>query len=219
MPDEFWLRRAETHALTSRGADQAVAGGRLLREAGLDRHDLYLVSPMRRAMHTAALLGLAEPGWQIAGWLAERAWGPRLRTLDAGQRETFLAAARRESSEDPWFWVPEGGESLAAAASRAYSGLAARIRDRRGASVLVVAHGELIRGLRCLLQPGLDPDSSDNTLGNGQFVCLEWDTADPDQVRVLDPGGQWTTWAPVGYDSEELLRLASGLQPREGRPA
>jgi len=222
MPDEFWLRHVAHHDLTGRGVEQAMRCGELLRELGLDRHDAYLVSPMRRALLTAGHLGLSHARWQVAPWLAERAWGADLRTVDAARRATVLADAEARSAEDPWFWAPPGGEPIAGAASRALLGLLVWAGTGGCGSVVAVTHGEVVRGLRSLLLPGLAVDAADNALGNAQFAAV--DCGPGGRRRVLTSASrEWSDWVPVAMTNAELIRFATadtrGNDWHEGSPS
>ncbi len=129
-------------------------------------------SGMRRAAQTAA-------------YLSEQARPlPAFRELDMGQWEglTFDAIRRRfpeeyaRRGEDPAQYPPPGGESLAAAASRAAEGLRALLADTEG-DLAVVAHAGVIRLLLCAAGGAPLGAFLRFSLPYGCYYVLTWDGA------------------------------------------
>lgn len=128
------LQGATDVPLNDAGREQARAAGRRLHAEALG-WDVLVSSPLGRAVETARIIGDAL-GLELAATydeLVERGFGPhegsRLGGLEGPARERILSA----------------GEPAGAVARRGLAALR-RIRDDHpGRSVLVVAHGSLIR--------------------------------------------------------------------------
>ena len=127
--------------LTSAGEEEARAVGEALRGR---EFALVLSSPLRRALDTASLAGLAP---QVRGDLAE--W-------DYGEYEGLTTAQIRETVLDwtIWRYGARGGESGAEVGARV-NRVIAEILQVDG-DVLVFAHGHLLRVL-CARWLGLEP--------------------------------------------------------------
>jgi len=129
---EHRLQGSRDSALSARGREQASRCGQLLRDvfarAGRAVSDLdYVSSPLLRARASMELvrtgLGLDAGGYRTDDRLAEIAFGEweGLSFADLKSRAADLLALREQ---DPWHFVPPGGES--------YVQLLARVRDWHG---------------------------------------------------------------------------------------
>ncbi|WP_439657671.1 histidine phosphatase family protein [Lentzea sp. HUAS TT2] len=212
VPDAFWPRPAATWRLTDRGIEQARALGVSLGATGLFPVDTYRVSPMARALETAAHLDVPDARWQIEPALAERAWGGEMRALDHDGRARFTRRAGEELRADRWGWAPPGGESLAAVQSRLRTLLHCIGDEHPGGSALLVTHGEVIMALRAHVE-GVAAAEGTRAPGTGlayRFSEGVWWTA--------DLGGhppRWTVPKPT-ESGAELLGRVQGL-PRHVR--
>jgi probable phosphoglycerate mutase len=123
--------------LLDEGRRQAEAAGRLLRAEGLDRFDLVLTSPLRRAAETCAL----------AGFGAEAETDADLMEWDYGEYEGLTTPEIRQWVPGWTLWdngVP-GGERASDVGRRA-DRVVARALQHQG-DTLCVAHGHLLRVL------------------------------------------------------------------------
>lgn len=160
------LRHAETSApdrfhgcesdvgLSDRGLAQARQAAT---EIARVRPTALYCSALRRARETAdaiaAVCGLPP---RIAPELHERRMGP-LSNTPREQSWAVYEEARRRWTAGELDHTHEGGESFAAVRDRVVPSLGA-IADRHpGETVVVVAHGVVIRVLLCSLAAGLDP--------------------------------------------------------------
>ena len=147
--------------LLDEGRREAEAAGDLLRAEGLDRFNLVLTSPLRRASDSCALAGFgaeAQPEADLMEW-------------DYGEYEGLTTPEIRQ-------WVPgwslwddgvPGGERASDVGRRADRVLA-RALEQDG-DTLCVAHGHLLRvlGARWL---GLPPVAGRLFLLNPGGICL-----------------------------------------------
>lgn len=147
-PDVTLLRHGETEwsasgrhtgrteiDLTPRGEDQAKATAGLL---GPEPFDLVLVSPRRRARHTAELVGFGD--YEVVDDLAE--W-------DYGDFEGLTSAQiqRQIPGWEIWTGPWPGGETAADVAARADRVVRRLLEVGRGRRVALVAHGHILRAL------------------------------------------------------------------------
>ncbi|BGP36438.1 Phosphoglycerate mutase [Rhodotorula kratochvilovae] len=160
--------------LTPRGRDEASQLGVTLRALeGLPPITHAYTSPLQRASDSLALLlsSLGQsppPATTVAPALNERDYG----LLNGVDKD---AAADKYGAEQVHAWrrgfraVPPGGESLEMTVERVWAYYEAEVlpRLRRGECVLVVSHGNTLRGL-CMRLDGLGEDEVDQlVLGTG----------------------------------------------------
>ena len=155
------LQGSRDSALSSLGRKQASQCGQLLRDLfardGRSPGDLdYVSSPLLRARASMELvraaLGLDPHGYRTDERLAEMAFGEweGLSFADLKSNAADLLAVREQ---DPWHFVPPGGES--------YVQLLARVRDWHGTltrDTVVVSHLNTGRALMAHL--GLAPQAA-----------------------------------------------------------
>ena len=126
---ELRLQGRQDSALSPLGCEQASRCGQILRDlfvrSGRSPADLdYIASPLLRARASMELvragLGLDPTGYRVDDRLAEIAFGEweGLTFADLKSSAAELLALREQ---DPWHFIPPGGES--------YVQLAARVRD------------------------------------------------------------------------------------------
>jgi len=127
--------------ITARGADQARASGRVIRERYRPAH--LVSSPFLRARQTAAIVA------ETLGHAREIEIVPDLRERSYGA----LAGAPGDTPRpdlDParyWEWCPPGGESLDEVARRVGAALDALVQAWPSDDVVVVSHGGVMLAL------------------------------------------------------------------------
>lgn len=157
-PDRFHGAESDV-GLGDRGRIQAATVARRLAPL---RPDAIYSSGMIRARQTAEPIG-TECGLtpQVVHALHERRMGP----LSGQPREegwtTYQEAMTRWMAGDLEY-THEGGESFAAIASRTIPAFQAVADRHRGQTVVVVAHGVVIRVLLCSLEEGRGPAGFEN---------------------------------------------------------
>jgi len=137
--------------LSALGREQAQITGRWLQEKGLGFFDRRYVSDYARAKETAALLDLEGPNWYVEPTLREREWGV-LDSLSWEEREEKMIVESRKKETDPFYWVPPNGESIAQMTVRLRGLLDTLHRECSDKRVIVVCHGEVMWGMRFMLE-------------------------------------------------------------------
>jgi probable phosphoglycerate mutase len=143
-------------------------------------HDAIYSSPLLRAKETAEIIA-AELGLELAGVV------PDVREREFGEGEGMLVSDYISTYGD-WHAEVPGAESLHDVGVRAIAALHAIARDsrRRSApraeSVLVVAHGGVIRSVIDLVSGGTLPRDGE-VIANGSAHRFE---ASPGSLRLLE---------------------------------
>ncbi len=157
-PDRFHGAESDV-GLGKRGRSQAEAVARLLAER---QPDALYCSGMRRAIETATPIGQAcdlEPN--IVPTLHERIMGPLSGALRAEAHPIYDQARTRWEAGDLEH-THEGGESYMAIRDRVVPVLTALVNRSPGATLVVVAHGVVIRVLITSLVEGRSPADFDS---------------------------------------------------------
>lgn len=157
IPAEFYKRSSSTFRLTERGIQQAQATGAWIRENLALPFDRYVCSEYVRAMETAAHLGLPGAQWNRETRIQERDWGD-MDVVEPELRHTKFEEHVRRMKRDAFNAAPANGESIAALCVRLWQplhGLHQRFGDKR---VLWVCHGEVMWGMRFLLERMTQPE-------------------------------------------------------------
>jgi broad specificity phosphatase PhoE len=130
-----------------------------------------VTSPLRRARQTAGVVAarLELPDPQVSVALIEQHGG-----VAEGMRVTEVR--RRWPLEES---IP-GSETRADVRERGARALTALVERHPGESLVVVAHGTLIR-----LASGVLVGATQPLLGNGQFVIAESETGEPNRWRLV----------------------------------
>jgi broad specificity phosphatase PhoE len=147
----FRARHGSQHRLTQEGRRQATTTGEWLHDNGLGRFDRMYTSDYVRARETAALLGLAGPGWYIDPMLREREWGD-LEGLSWEERSEIMRQSLITKDTNPFYWVPPNGRSIAQTTTQLrplFDTLHRECSDKR---VIIVCHGETMWTLRFMLE-------------------------------------------------------------------
>ncbi len=152
--------------LTALGRQQAEAAGRALAGLGVSA---AFASPASRARETAegisAALGLPPPTVE-----------PRLRPMDLGRGADGRGltwkdrAAEWEAGRDP---SPAGGESMERAGHRMDELVRAIARSRRGRSIVMVTHGEVLAAYLGAVRGTPAPQRYPPGLANGSITVVD----------------------------------------------
>ncbi len=145
-------RHTSGYLLTSLGEKQAVDAGAWLRDAFRGGFDRCYVSEYLRAKQTAGLLDLPNAKWFPNFYLCERDSGGVETRPESVRDEEFRHMLRMRENE-PFFWKPGNGESLAQLSLRLDRVLDTLHRlDDPDCRVILVCHGEVMWTYRVLLE-------------------------------------------------------------------
>lgn len=222
--------------LTREGREQARCAGRWIAAEFPSGFDRYYASPFTRTKQTVSELrlplpatdgadgdraGSARPQWYLNRGLRERDWGdigsiPR-RDF-AGRPEYALNAARQRN--DPLYWVPPGGESIAQVAeNRVRNFLDTLHRELDGRRVIAVTHGEFIWAVRLVLERFDDDEyarlveDDDERLDHGEI--LHYTRRDP-QTGAISERLEWLRRSRPVRDAAAGTGSGSGWTMRVG---
>ncbi len=236
----FRARLNREWRLTDLGVSQAEAAGRWVNEHVGGPFGGCYTSEYVRARETAAHLGLPGASWVQDILLRERSLGRADFVMPESERYELFAAELAARREDPCYWRPPEGESLAEVCLRVERVLD-RVRGRPpGGNCVVVTHEDVMWAARFLLE-GLTQEHwralllSDNPcdkLHNGQM--LHYTRRDPstgqcsgsfEWVRSVcpwDPArstNEWQRIPPRVFSNAELLATVEGIERLvPGRP-
>lgn len=201
-PDELRVAERRLRALphTSRipltelGVEQAKMAGAVLRKVIQENDSLPLrlhTSPYARALQTVVNLGLPKSNdWFVRHDLSERSWG-RMSKLSFREFDSYF----KELEDDPYFASLPGGASLHETSLRLRPLVKRLLRDE--GMVIVVAHGDVIRVMRMIIEEWSVgeiennlADSSERIL-NGQVLNYKFEDGVPVSFRRSDEGGNW----------------------------
>jgi broad specificity phosphatase PhoE len=148
---DFLNRHSATWKLTEKGKQQAAIAGQWIKENISKVFYRYYVSDYDRAKQTAALMGFSDAEWLKTYYLIERNWG-ELDVMPFEKRKNDFAENLRKKEIDPFYWSPTNGESMPALFLRLEKILETLHRECERQAVLLVVHGEVMWGLRYLLE-------------------------------------------------------------------
>lgn len=239
--DEFITTPGHQWRLTERGRAQAAVAGAWLAGGVIERFDRYYVSPYVRTKETAGHLGLPDASWRLNRALRERDWGDigTVPHREFNQRPEFALNAWMKRN-DPLYWRPPGGESIAGVAEdRVRNVLSTLHREATGQRVIMVAHGELMWAARLVLERMdddrfmvLDADKAHkihncavlhytrlDPASGVQAPRLSWlrrshpvvDSADPSDWHMQV--GDWEPIVFAGRSNAELLAAVETVRP------
>jgi NAD+ kinase len=224
--DQFRARRNREWRLTDLGVAQADAAGRWIREHIAPPYPRCITSEYLRARETAAHLDLAGACWVQDILLRERSWGRADFVMPESERYELFAVELAARREDPCYWRPPEGESLAEVCLRVERVLD-RVRGRPpGGNCVVVTHEDVMWAARFVLEGMtqeqwrellLSADSRDK-IHNGQV--LHYTRRDPETGRCADrlewvrsvcpwdpsrADAEWHRIAPPSFSNQDLL--------------
>eukprot|EP00013_Stygamoeba_regulata_P029115 CAMPEP_0177655688 /NCGR_PEP_ID=MMETSP0447-20121125/15118_1 /TAXON_ID=0 /ORGANISM="Stygamoeba regulata, Strain BSH-02190019" /LENGTH=340 /DNA_ID=CAMNT_0019159659 /DNA_START=94 /DNA_END=1116 /DNA_ORIENTATION=+ len=148
---EFQSRHTSRYRLTDDGRRQAVEAGKWIRKHLPGHFDRYYCSEYARAMETAGLLGMDNADWFVEFYLREQDRGV-LAGRSTLQRKKYHQEEMRYAKTDSFYWTPPGGESMANACLRIDRFLDSLKKNCSGFKVLVVCHGNMMKGFRVRLE-------------------------------------------------------------------
>ena len=226
--------------LTDVGVFQAHAAGEWIRRHVHGPYTACHTSEYVRARETAGHLGLPGASWVQEILLRERSWGRADFVMPEGERYELFADELTARRQDPCYWRPPEGESLADVYVRVKL-VVDKVRECSpdGACVLVT-HEDVMWAARCLLE-GLSQeewralllsDDPCDRLHNGQV--LHYSRRDPatdrcsesfEWVRSVCPWdpvrsrNEWQRIQPRCFSNEELLATVESIERLvPGRP-
>ena len=230
--DEFRARRNRQWRLTDLGIEQARSAGHWIREHVSPSFSRYYTSEYLRARETAGHLELDRARWVQDILLRERSWGRADFVMPEAERYEQFASELAARREDPCYWRPPEGESLADVCIRVDRVIDRVRRDASGQRCIIVTHEDVMWAARFMLE-GMTQDhwrevllSADphDKIHNGQV--LHYTRCDPatgklsprlQWVRSVcpwDPGrsdDRWRTIAPSGFSNEDLLAAVTAV--------
>ena len=163
--------------MTQRGIHEAREVGKRLRSVPIPPIDHAYTSPLQRASSSLSHIletyladsdNSSSPPVTVAPALNERDYG-RLNGRNKAKVSEEYGAEQVNAWRRSYRAVPPGGESLEMTVERAWAYYCAEIQPRleRGECILVVSHGNTLRGL-CMKLDGLDENQVLRlTLGTG----------------------------------------------------
>lgn len=225
-------RHTRSYRLTRQGRRQAKLAGAWLREE-FGFFDRYLVSDYARAMETAALLQIPSATWYVNTNLTERDSGEVGRRR-GDDRDDALVEALRMRSTEPFYWRPLNGESFNDLNLRLDRVLATLHRECSDKKVVVVCHGEVMRGYRVLLERMPQPEFRKWYLSNEPLdrihncEIFHYTRRNPEtheltthanwmrRIRPTDDPVWVSNWLEIErprYTNEELMEIVDGYPP------
>jgi NAD+ kinase len=227
--------------LTDAGVHQAQATGRWIRQHVDRPFTGCCTSEYVRARETAAHLGLPGASWVQDILLRERSWGRADFVMPESERYERFAEELAARRQDPCYWRPPEGESLADVYVRIRLVLAKMGECSPDGTCILVTHEDVMWAARLLLEGVsqeqwrallLSEDPCDK-LHNGQV--LHYSRRDPDTGRCSDSfqwvrsvcpwdptrsPNAWQHIRPSRFSNKELLATVEGIERLvTGRPA
>jgi len=150
--ERFRARLNREWRLTDLGIAQAQAAGAFIREQISPTFSRYYTSEYLRARETAAHLRLPEARWVQDILLRERSWGRADFVMPESERYERFSAELAARREDPCYWRPPEGESLAEVCLRVQRVLHTLERDCPGGSCVLATHEDVMWAARFLVE-------------------------------------------------------------------
>lgn len=231
--EAFRARHNHEWRLTQAGIEQARAAGAWIRANVSEAFFRHYTSEYLRARETAGHLGLADARWLPDILLRERSWGRADFRMPESERFERFAAELAARREDPCYWRPPGGESLAEVCLRVEWVLARLRYECAGQTCVLVTHEDVLWAARFILE-GLTQerwrdmllsDDPHDKIHNGQV--LQYTRRDPATGEVgprlawvrsvcpWDPARSHDRWArvePRRLTNDELLASAERVE-------
>jgi broad specificity phosphatase PhoE len=230
---EFRARRNREWRLTERGIAQAKAAGVWIREHVSPTFSRYYTSEYLRARETAGHLGLVGGCWVQDILLRERSWGRADFVMPESERYELFAVELAARREDPCYWRPPEGESLAEVCLRVERVLDRTGRDCPDGTCIFVTHEDVMWAARFVLEGMtqeqwrtlLLSDDPRDKIHNGQV--LYYTARDPetgqgaDRLRWVrsvcpwDPDRSDDRCRPIespSFSNEELLSAVANVE-------
>ncbi|HVL30936.1 MAG TPA: phosphoglycerate mutase family protein [Solirubrobacteraceae bacterium] len=230
---EFRARRNREWRLTDLGIAQAQSAGDWIREHVSPTFSRYYTSEYLRARETAGHLRLPEAQWVQDILLRERSWGRADFVMPESERYERFSAELAARREDPCYWRPPEGESLAEVCLRVERVLFRLHGECPNGSCVISTHEDVMWAARFVTERMtqeqwrelLLSDDPCDKIHNGQVLhytrrdprtgrCadrLEWvRTACPwDPPRAREG---WRHIEPPCFSNEELLETVEAVK-------
>lgn len=223
---EFKNRHSSKWRLTDQGISEAKSAGKWIKENISDRFDRYYTSEHTRAMETSRHLDMPNATWFADFFLRERDNGV-LESISPDERNSKYSEEVKRRELDSFYWSPPGGESIANLCIRLKWMLDTLHRECSDKKVIVVCHGEVIKGFRVLLErmpqdKFLEINSFDNIpnrINNCQVV--HYTRRDPGTGKIMPylgwyrsvcpwdeslSSGEWTKVERPTYSNQDLAK-------------
>lgn len=229
---EFRKRHSSLWRLTNKGIEEARTTGQWLKENGLAHFDRYYTSAYLRAMETASYLELPDAKWYIEARLREREWGQE--DLVSSEERKLLQESAFQKQENPYYWKPLNGESMADACMRVRDLMETLHRETDEKQVIVVCHGEIMEAFQIEIErwipaqykQHIQSEGTKNKIHNGQVIQYSRQnphnpqevypylnykrSISPWDLSLCDP--QWQQIQRKGFSNKDLLFLAEETQ-------
>ena len=150
--DRFRARRNREWRLTDLRIAQARAAGDWIGRHVSPTFSRYYTSEYLRARETAGHLKLPAACWVQDILLRERSWGRADFVMPESERHELFAAELAARREDPCYWRPPEGESLAEVCLRVERVLTRLTRECPAGSCIVVTHEDVMWAARFMLE-------------------------------------------------------------------
>lgn len=228
--EDFLKVHSSNWALTERGVEQAKRAGQWIRDNFLNigpvprKIDGLFVSEFLRTRQTAGHMALNAGNWKINRLIVERDWG-QMDSMPNSLRIKKYAKVIAKRLQAMIFWRPIGGERLIDLEVRIRIFFDTLHREYDGKDVIVVAHGEVIEMMQCILermsQEEFSAYSKDKSREIGNCSIVHYTRLDTTTcqmrphftaVRLIaagDPSKASHDWRPIVfkvYSDEELLK-------------
>ena len=231
--DTFRARRNREWRLTDLGIEQARAAGQWIRGEVAPTFSRYYTSEYLRARETAAHLGIEDACWVQDILLRERSWGRADFVMPESERYERFSAELAARREDPCYWRPPEGESLAEVCLRVERVLNQIGRDCAGGSCLLSTHEDVMWAARFILEGMtqeqwrelLLSDDPCDKIHNGQV--LHYSRRDPQTGAISDrlawvrsvcpwaperARARWEPIQPPSFTNDELLAAVGRVE-------
>lgn len=228
-PEGFHDRHDSLMRLSALGIRQAVDTGDWLRKEFPEGFDRYFTSTLNRTLETAGHLAL-QGAWEPEDRWRERDWGEYGALTPAERTSEQYARTTRMKEQNPWYWTPPGGESLASGVSGRFRNILGTLnREASGQQVIAVTHGETMEVARFMLEKLLPSEwnaqqkQKEYKLENCQV--LHYSRRNPETGEIADRmewrravcawdetkswnEGEWVHIPKRTYTDEQLLEFA-----------
>ena len=228
VPLNYYDKHTVHWRLTSLGVKQAQVTGQWLRDNNLTDFNRHYVSDYVRAKETAGHLALPNAEWLVNFYLGERNWGI-LDRFTAEERDEKFKKDFEARKIHPFYWTPPRGESMVSLCLRLEKVLDTLHRENSDGKVILVCHGEVMWGLRVILEripidkyvKMEDSKNSFDKIHNCQVI--EYSRVNPDNAEI-SPKLNWmrsicptdlslssNVWQEINrprFSNEQLLRHA-----------
>ncbi|MBP6925755.1 MAG: histidine phosphatase family protein [Candidatus Pacebacteria bacterium] len=137
--------------LSAKGIQEAQQTGKWIKDNIQFPIDRCYSSEYDRARETAGYLDIPNAQWYLEMYLRERDWGD-LECVPHNEQTELFSEELRKQQEQPFFWIPPNGVSLADVCLRVDRVLDTLHRECSDKNVIIVCHGEIMWAIRTRLE-------------------------------------------------------------------